>query len=142
MFFLMLYQTLSDYILKALCCVFSRLNKTIFLTRPTTKTESLTIPEIKVKLVDMMSANPTSFDSHERHTALYNALVNSIAISQVMAKKEPIQEASLKKRPHDDHDPSDNYEGENKMEKQKLAGESSSGKTPVTTKSTNQPCEQ
>ncbi|GJZ57308.1 hypothetical protein Tco_0612802, partial [Tanacetum coccineum] len=105
-------------------------------TRPTTTTENLTTLEMKLKLVIMMEANPQSIDSHECHTAFYNTLMDSIALDEIEAMNDPIQEDALKKIPHDDQDPLENHEGEKKWKYQKLVGESSSRKALVTTEST------
>nr|GEV65304.1 hypothetical protein [Tanacetum cinerariifolium] len=80
-------------------------------------------------MLNMMPDKLSSIDV-ERHLALYNALINSIALDDTQARNKPSQEANLNKRPHDDQDPPENRKGE---KKQKHAGESSSAIKKVTT---------
>nr|GEW16766.1 hypothetical protein [Tanacetum cinerariifolium] len=87
--------------------------------RPSTTTENLTICKIKLKLEKMMSTRPNYIHLHERHTELYNAILNLIADDEIEAKNELIQDDVITKRSHDDYDPLEVREGENKSKKQK-----------------------
>ncbi|GJZ33473.1 hypothetical protein Tco_0578909 [Tanacetum coccineum] len=51
-----------------------------------------------------------SFQSHERHLDLFNALVNSMAINKPVASDELSLMPTLKKRSYDDQDPLGNRE--------------------------------
>ncbi|GJW61632.1 hypothetical protein Tco_0110967 [Tanacetum coccineum] len=53
-----------------------------------------------------------SFQSHEHHLHLYNALMNSMAIDKLVARGEISCTPTLKKQSHDDHDNLENLDGE------------------------------
>ncbi|GJR22992.1 hypothetical protein Tco_0971519 [Tanacetum coccineum] len=94
--------------------------------------DTLSKYELKKKLYDMMF-QIKSFNTHEHHLTLYNALMNSIHIDELVAKGKLDLTPTLKKRYHDDQDPPKNPEGEKRkrMRKNTYGSSSQKDKTPV-----------
>ncbi|GJS49998.1 hypothetical protein Tco_0600119 [Tanacetum coccineum] len=75
--------------------------------------------ELKHKLYDMMYQS-RSFLAHEKHLDLYNDLMNSMKIDELVAKGEHNLTPSLRKRSHDDQNPPEDREGETRKRKAKF----------------------
>nr|GFB19019.1 hypothetical protein [Tanacetum cinerariifolium] len=108
---------------------------------------SFTGYELKNMLYDMMQKSG-SFQEHEKHLYLYNALIGSIRVDDAIAKGELNPIRVLKKRRHDnkDQDPPADSEKEKKRRmrkdtkpsmKQSTSTDSSKGKTPSKPSYTN-----
>ncbi|GKB53691.1 hypothetical protein Tco_0904444 [Tanacetum coccineum] len=87
----------------------------------TTSSDTLSEYELKKKLYDMMFQSK-SFNTHEHHYTLYNALKNSMLIDELVAKGELDLTPTLKKISHDEQDPPGNREGETKKRRRKNIG--------------------
>ncbi|GJX19234.1 retrovirus-related pol polyprotein from transposon TNT 1-94 [Tanacetum coccineum] len=85
-----------------------------------TSTDSFTDYELKNMLFDKMQKSG-SFQEHEKHLDLYNALIGSICLDEAITKGDIDRTKVLKKRRHDDKDkdPSGDSEKGKKKRKQK-----------------------
>ncbi|GJS30067.1 hypothetical protein Tco_0490687 [Tanacetum coccineum] len=103
----MVPDTISDFIqprldhtmLQAL-----KTNQINLFTTPTTSSNNLTEYEMKEKLYNMMFKSRFYY-SYDCHLGLYNALMDSMAIDEMQARGKPTHPI-LKKRSHNDQDPS------------------------------------
>ncbi|GKA09785.1 hypothetical protein Tco_0689218 [Tanacetum coccineum] len=101
-------------------------NQISLITTPSISSTTFTEYESKLKLYNIMFKRK-SFNTHEHHHTLYNALMNSMSINEIQARGEPTQ-PSHKKHSHDDYDPLENHKGENTKRRRKNIGGSSSKK--------------
>nr|GEY48786.1 hypothetical protein [Tanacetum cinerariifolium] len=83
--------------------------------------------ELTKKLYDMMF-QIKYFNTHEHHSTLYSALMNSMHINELVAKGELDLMPIFKKITHDDQDPPENHKGETKKRRCKNIGGSFSQK--------------
>ncbi|GJU29916.1 hypothetical protein Tco_1173505 [Tanacetum coccineum] len=90
-----------------------------------TSTDSFAEYELKSMLFDKMQKSG-SFQEHEKHLDLYNALIGSIGLDEAISKGEIDPSKVLKKRHHDDEDkdPSVDSEKEKKKRRRKDSGRS------------------
>ncbi|GJT67788.1 disulfide-isomerase-like protein [Tanacetum coccineum] len=95
--------------------------------------DTLTEYELKKKLYDMMFQSK-SFNTHEHHPTLYNDLMNSMHINELVAEDELDLTLNLRKRSHDDQDPPKNREEEKRNRGFANANEPQQQKQKVPTK--------
>ncbi|GJW24975.1 hypothetical protein Tco_0038786 [Tanacetum coccineum] len=93
-------------------------------TQSSTSTDDLSEMELKLKLLNQIHLNKSN-DTHTTHQQLYDTLYESIILDQDVLDAQAAQ-SSFHKRSHDNQDPPNNHEGENKKKRQKDVGEPSS----------------
>ncbi|GJT67318.1 hypothetical protein Tco_1018798 [Tanacetum coccineum] len=79
---------------------------------------------LKLKLLNQIHLNKSN-DTHTTHQQLYDTLYESIILDQDALDAQAVQ-SSFHKRSHDNQDPPNNHEGENKKKRRKDVGEPSS----------------
>ncbi|GJY02915.1 hypothetical protein Tco_0361067, partial [Tanacetum coccineum] len=93
-------------------------------TQSSTSTDDLSEMDLKLKLLNRIHLNKSN-DTHTTHQQLYVTLYESIILEQDALDAQAVQ-SSFHKRPHDNQDPPNNHEGENKKKHQKDVDEPSS----------------
>ncbi|GJW72850.1 hypothetical protein Tco_0132220, partial [Tanacetum coccineum] len=101
-----------------------RTNQIKLFTQSSTSTNDLSEMDLKLKLLNQIHLNKSN-DTHTTHQQLYDTLYESIILDQDALDAQAAQ-SSLYKRSHDNQDPSNNHEGENKKKHQKDVGKPSS----------------
>ncbi|GJV04304.1 hypothetical protein Tco_1337873 [Tanacetum coccineum] len=111
-------------------------NPTDMFKSSSTSSNNLTEYELKHKLYNMMFIRK-SFNTHEHHNYLYNTLMNSMVIDELVSRGKISLMPTLKKRSYDDQDPPKNHEGEKRKRRRKNTGGSSSKKDKAPVDSSN-----
>ncbi|GJY04482.1 hypothetical protein Tco_0370422, partial [Tanacetum coccineum] len=99
-------------------------NQINLFTQSSTSTDDLLDMDLKLKLLNQIHSNKTN-ETHTTHQQLYDTLYESITLNQDALDAQAAQ-SSFHKRSHDNHDPPNNREGENKKKRQKDISEPSS----------------
>nr|GEV53656.1 hypothetical protein [Tanacetum cinerariifolium] len=99
-------------------------NKINLFTQSSTSTDHLTAIDLKIKLLNRIHSNKSN-ETHTTHQKLYDTLYETITIYQD-ALDAQVAQSSFHKRSHDNQDPPNNREGENKKKNQKDFDEPSS----------------
>ncbi|GKE38299.1 hypothetical protein Tco_1461704 [Tanacetum coccineum] len=87
-------------------------NQINLFTRPSTSTNDLLEIYLKLKLLNRIPLNKSN-NTHITHQQLYDTLYESIILDQHALDAQAVQ-SSFHKRSHDNQDPPNNHEGENK----------------------------
>ncbi|GJZ49459.1 hypothetical protein Tco_0603649 [Tanacetum coccineum] len=99
-------------------------NQINLFTQSSTTTDDLSEMDLKLKLLNRIYLNKSN-DTHTTHQQLYDTLYESINLDQDALDAQAAQ-SSFYKRSHDNQDPLNNHEGENKKKRRKDVGEPSS----------------
>ncbi|GJW42530.1 hypothetical protein Tco_0071329 [Tanacetum coccineum] len=99
-------------------------NQINLFTQSSTFTDGLSEMDLKLKLLNRIHLNKSN-DTHTTHQQLYDTLYESIILDQDALDAQDT-EPSFYKRTHDNQDPPNNHEGENKKKRQKDVDEPSS----------------
>ncbi|GJR38699.1 hypothetical protein Tco_1214383 [Tanacetum coccineum] len=110
---------LNTYVLKVM-----KTNQINLFTQSSTSTVDLSEMDLKLKLLNQIHLNKSN-DTHTTHQQLYDTLYESIILDQDTLDAQAAQ-SSFYKRSHDNQDPPNNHEGENKKKRRKDVGEPSS----------------
>ncbi|GJT81920.1 hypothetical protein Tco_1056262 [Tanacetum coccineum] len=93
-------------------------------TKPSTNTDDLLEMDLKLRLLNIIYLNKSN-ETHTTHQQLYDTLYDSITLNQDTLNALDA-ELSFYKRAHDNHDPPNNREGENRKKCRKDVGKPSS----------------
>ncbi|GJY50965.1 hypothetical protein Tco_0441812 [Tanacetum coccineum] len=104
-------------------------NQINLFTQSSTSTDDLSDMDLKIKLLNRIHSNKSD-KTHTTHQQLYDTLYESITFNQDTLDAQAAQ-SSFHKRSHDNQDPPNNREGENKKKHQKDVGEPSSRSSSV-----------
>ncbi|GJU00655.1 hypothetical protein Tco_1110993 [Tanacetum coccineum] len=110
---------LNTYVLEVM-----KTNQINLFTQSFTSTYDLSEMDLKLKLLNRIHLNKSN-DTHTTHQQLYDTLYESIILDQDALDAQAVQ-SSFHKRSHDNQDPPNNREGENKKKRRKDVGEPSS----------------
>ncbi|GJW03965.1 hypothetical protein Tco_1562821 [Tanacetum coccineum] len=99
-------------------------NQINLFTQSSTSIDDLSEMDLKLKLLNRIHLSKSN-DTHTTHQQLYDTLYESIILDQDALDAQAAQ-SSFHKRSHDNQDPPNNYEGENKKKHQKDVDEPSS----------------
>ncbi|GJX36999.1 hypothetical protein Tco_0250302 [Tanacetum coccineum] len=99
-------------------------NQINLFTQSSTSTDDLLDMDLKIKLLNRIHSNKSN-ETHTTHQQLYDTLYESITLDQDALDAQAAQ-SSFHKRSHDNQDPLNNHEGENKKKRRKDVGEPSS----------------
>ncbi|GJR84520.1 hypothetical protein Tco_0155305 [Tanacetum coccineum] len=112
----LLPQVVSDFIkprMESIVCDVLQ-NTLIYLAQPSsTLAESLTKYDLKKILLDKMHKSQ-SFQTHEKHLDLYNALINSAMLDKAISSSDVNPSKVLKRSRPDDQDPPTGFDKEKK----------------------------
>ncbi|GKC77030.1 hypothetical protein Tco_1127804 [Tanacetum coccineum] len=92
-------------------------NQINLFTQSSTTTDDLSEMDLKLKLLNRIYLNKSN-DTHTTHQQLYETLYESINLDQDALDAQAAQ-SSFYKRSHDNQDPLNNHEGENKKKRRK-----------------------
>ncbi|GJZ59902.1 hypothetical protein Tco_0615718 [Tanacetum coccineum] len=98
-------------------------NQINLFTQSSTSTNDLLDMDLKIKLLNRIHLNKSN-KTHTTHQQLYDTLCESITLDQDALDAQAAQ-SSFHKRSHDNQDPSNNHEGENKKKRRKDVGKPS-----------------
>ncbi|GKD29040.1 hypothetical protein Tco_1239818 [Tanacetum coccineum] len=110
---------LNTFVLKVM-----KTNQINLFTQSSTSTNDLSEMDLKIKLPNQIYSNKSN-EIHTTHHQLYDTLYESITLDQDALDAQAAQ-SSFHKRSHDNLDPPNNREGENKKKQRKDVGEPSS----------------
>ncbi|GJU45797.1 hypothetical protein Tco_1203063 [Tanacetum coccineum] len=99
-------------------------NQINLFTQSSTSTNDLSKMDLKLKLLNQIYSNKSN-ETHTTHQQLYDTIYESITLNQDALDTQAAQ-SSFHKRSHDNQDPPNNREGENKEKRRKDVDEPSS----------------
>ncbi|GJV06754.1 hypothetical protein Tco_1344410 [Tanacetum coccineum] len=94
-----------------------KINKINLFTQSSTSIDDLSDMDLKIKLLNRIHSNKSN-ETHTTHQQLYDTLYESITLDQDALDAQAAQ-SSFYKRSHDNQDPPNKHEGENKKKRQK-----------------------
>ncbi|GJT72259.1 hypothetical protein Tco_1031545 [Tanacetum coccineum] len=100
-----------------------RNNQISLFTKPSTNIDDLLDMELNLRLLNIIHLNKSNM-THPTHQKLYDTLYDSVTLNQEALDVQDA-EPSFHKRTHDNQDPLNDHEGENKKKRIKDAGEPS-----------------